>query len=202
MPALVNSSVGSSWGTTLEEGTKVWPCFLTKKSMNCWRTSLAVTMTHSHPFSRGRKGAIVADERKAGSLPPAGRRRRRAPGFAGRAARVELGRGARAVNPDTAGAAEGEPRMTPPLSRCGGRRGQLRDERRVLGACGSLLHHREDAGEVAAHQGGGVEPQPGEHLAAQHPARAGRQPLVAALAQDEPVHLSIQHPPDDVLADP
>src|SRR5713226_3694594 len=44
MPALVNSSVGSSQGTTLDDGTNVWPCFLTKKSMNCWRISLAVTM--------------------------------------------------------------------------------------------------------------------------------------------------------------
>src|ERR1700722_13404037 len=41
MPALAKSSVGSSCGTTLEEGTKVWPCFLQKKSMNCWRISLA-----------------------------------------------------------------------------------------------------------------------------------------------------------------
>src|SRR5207302_7825541 len=44
MPALVNSSVGSSWGTTLLDGTNVWPCFLTKKSMNCWRISFAVNM--------------------------------------------------------------------------------------------------------------------------------------------------------------
>src|SRR6266446_6182772 len=41
MPALVNSSVGSSSGTTLDDGTNVWPCFCTKKSMNCWRMSLA-----------------------------------------------------------------------------------------------------------------------------------------------------------------
>src|SRR5882724_9089676 len=44
MPALVNSSVGSSSGTTLDDGTKVWPCFLQKKSMNCWRISVAVNM--------------------------------------------------------------------------------------------------------------------------------------------------------------
>src|ERR1700694_64861 len=44
MPALANSKVGSSSGTTLADGTKVWPCFLTKKSMNCWRISLAVNM--------------------------------------------------------------------------------------------------------------------------------------------------------------
>src|SRR5437016_3549291 len=41
MPALVNKSVGSSCGTTGEDGTKVWPCLCTKKSMNCWRISLA-----------------------------------------------------------------------------------------------------------------------------------------------------------------
>src|SRR4051812_27578343 len=42
MPALVNRSVGSSCGTTGEEGTKVcaWRC--TKKSMNCRRTSVEV----------------------------------------------------------------------------------------------------------------------------------------------------------------
>src|SRR3954451_17402138 len=42
MPALVNSSVGSSCGTTDELGTNVWPCFCTKKSMYCWRISLDV----------------------------------------------------------------------------------------------------------------------------------------------------------------
>src|SRR4051794_17083221 len=47
MPALVNSSVGSSSGTTLDDGTKVWPRFLTKKSMNCWRISFDVGMTLS-----------------------------------------------------------------------------------------------------------------------------------------------------------
>src|SRR4051794_32441126 len=39
IPALVNSSVGSSCGTTGEDGTNAWPCFLQKKSMNCWRIS-------------------------------------------------------------------------------------------------------------------------------------------------------------------
>src|SRR6516225_1438257 len=42
MPALVNSNVGSSCGTTGDDGTAVWPCLITKKSMNCWRISLAV----------------------------------------------------------------------------------------------------------------------------------------------------------------
>ena len=41
MPALANSSVGSSCGTTGDDGTNVCPCFLQKKSMNCWRISLA-----------------------------------------------------------------------------------------------------------------------------------------------------------------
>src|SRR5450755_839695 len=44
MPALVNSNVGSSRGTTLDDGTAVWPCFLQKKSMNCWRISVEVSM--------------------------------------------------------------------------------------------------------------------------------------------------------------
>src|SRR5215471_15361901 len=47
MPAFVNSNVGSSRGTTLELGTKVWPCFSTKKSMKCWRISLALGITSS-----------------------------------------------------------------------------------------------------------------------------------------------------------
>src|SRR5437867_2467752 len=39
IPALVNSSVGSSSGTTGELGTNVCPCRCRKKSMNCWRIS-------------------------------------------------------------------------------------------------------------------------------------------------------------------
>src|SRR5580765_1672574 len=35
-------SVGSSRGTTLYEGTNVWPCFSTKKSINWRRTSFAL----------------------------------------------------------------------------------------------------------------------------------------------------------------
>src|SRR4051794_23164700 len=42
IPALVNSNVGSSCGTTGELGTNVCPCFSTKKSMNCWRISAEV----------------------------------------------------------------------------------------------------------------------------------------------------------------
>src|SRR4051794_34861830 len=44
MPAFVNKSVGSSCGTTGDDGTNVCPCFWTKKSMNCWRISLEVGM--------------------------------------------------------------------------------------------------------------------------------------------------------------
>src|SRR5207248_7638362 len=39
MPALANSSVGSLSGTTGLDGTNVCPCFLQKKSRNCWRIS-------------------------------------------------------------------------------------------------------------------------------------------------------------------
>src|SRR5947209_7163160 len=53
MPALVNSSVGSPSGTTGEDGTKVWPCFCTKKSMNCWRISLAVGITEKTHLRKG-----------------------------------------------------------------------------------------------------------------------------------------------------
>src|SRR5438552_12085119 len=48
MPAFVKRSVGSSCGTTGLDGTNVWPCFFTKKSMNCWRISFAENMQTSH----------------------------------------------------------------------------------------------------------------------------------------------------------
>src|SRR6266545_5364438 len=47
MPALAKSSVGSSCGTTGLDGTNVCPCFLQKKSMNCWRISLDDGMASS-----------------------------------------------------------------------------------------------------------------------------------------------------------
>src|SRR5712671_1194010 len=53
MPALVNSSVGSSSGTTLLDGTAVWPCFWTKKSRNCWRISLALGISNNLDGNRG-----------------------------------------------------------------------------------------------------------------------------------------------------
>src|SRR5262245_31543506 len=40
IPALANRSVGSSRGTTDEDGMFLCPCFLQKKSMNCWRISV------------------------------------------------------------------------------------------------------------------------------------------------------------------
>src|SRR5438876_9125565 len=43
MPALVNNSVGSSCGTTGDDGTIVC-CFDRKRSRNCWRISFAVGM--------------------------------------------------------------------------------------------------------------------------------------------------------------
>src|ERR1700730_4906054 len=50
MPALVNSSVGSSSGTTLLDGTAVWPCFFTKKSRNCCLISFALGMVSRPGF--------------------------------------------------------------------------------------------------------------------------------------------------------
>src|SRR6266568_2849334 len=93
MPALVNKSVGSSCGTTGEDGTNVWPCFSQKKSMNCWRISLALGMktpqkskpygrlwgficrlrhaehlVQRHPALAGHAGAIFVLRRKDGRL--------------------------------------------------------------------------------------------------------------------------------------
>src|SRR5262249_40370299 len=56
MPALVNSSVGSSSGTTDDDGTAVWPCFFTKKSRNCWRMSLDVGIFSHIINHKGHKG--------------------------------------------------------------------------------------------------------------------------------------------------
>src|SRR5262249_41606890 len=47
MPALANRRVGSSCGTTGDDGTNVCPCFLQKKSMNCCRMSFALGITTS-----------------------------------------------------------------------------------------------------------------------------------------------------------
>src|SRR5256885_8313351 len=68
MPALVNSSVGSSRGTTGDDGTNVWPCFLTKKSMNCWRISFAVGI--ATPKHCGGKFSTCREEGQVENLPP------------------------------------------------------------------------------------------------------------------------------------
>src|SRR5262245_22889045 len=47
IPALAKSNVLSLSGTTGEDGTKWCPCFLQKKSMNCWRISLDEGMGYS-----------------------------------------------------------------------------------------------------------------------------------------------------------
>src|ERR1700712_4909880 len=57
IPALVNSSVGSSCGTTELLGTNVWLCFLTKKSMYAWRISFEV-MTRSFRSSVERRQSV------------------------------------------------------------------------------------------------------------------------------------------------
>src|SRR5215204_1676846 len=60
IPALVNSSVGSSCGTTGELGTNVWPCRATKKSMNCWRIWAEVMVVKSS--GSGQKSRIIHQE--------------------------------------------------------------------------------------------------------------------------------------------
>src|SRR5262249_59454939 len=52
IPALAKSSVGSSCGTTGDDGTKVCPCFWQKKSMNCLRISFAVGISFLNYCSR------------------------------------------------------------------------------------------------------------------------------------------------------
>src|SRR3954468_21137699 len=74
IPALVNSSVGSSCGTTGDDGTKAWPCRCTKKSMYCWRICALVSMSRDFPgespglFSNAR-GRASEGERRALSGP-------------------------------------------------------------------------------------------------------------------------------------
>src|SRR5207249_6919381 len=53
IPALAKSSVGSSCGTTGDDGTNWWPCFLQKKSMNCWRISVEEGMVRSVVWRAG-----------------------------------------------------------------------------------------------------------------------------------------------------
>src|SRR5689334_9613954 len=57
MPALANSSVGSFSGTTGLDGTNVCPCFLQKKSMNCWRMSFEDGMGISETSPGARRWA-------------------------------------------------------------------------------------------------------------------------------------------------
>src|SRR4051812_15188928 len=62
MPALANSNVGSPSGTTGLDGTFLCPCFLQKKSMNCWRISLDDGMTElpkgdNRSWEKTQKGA-------------------------------------------------------------------------------------------------------------------------------------------------
>src|SRR5207244_2349125 len=79
-------------------------------------------------------------------------------------------------------------------------RSKAGDEGGVFRGCYPLLHDRQDACLVAAHQGRRVQPQAGEDPAAQQPVGIGCQTLVALAAADKPVHLLVEHPPDDVLA--
>src|SRR5262249_28694267 len=72
MPALVNKSVGSSSGTTLDDGTNVCPCFSTKKSMNCLRISLAdamFTLKLAVGSSSRQQQSAVAIGRKSQQIP-------------------------------------------------------------------------------------------------------------------------------------
>ena len=73
IPALVNSSVGSSCGTTGELGTNVWPCFWQKKSMNCLADLLGRHHGGEGLFSQSAgAGKLLASGRFAGR-PFAGR---------------------------------------------------------------------------------------------------------------------------------
>src|SRR5260370_26892888 len=63
MPGLVNSNGGSSQGTTLDDGTAVWPCFWTKKSRNCWRISFALGMAGSQ-IQLNHRGTEKKEERR------------------------------------------------------------------------------------------------------------------------------------------
>src|SRR5689334_15580265 len=63
IPALVNSSVGSSCGTTGDDGTNVCPCDLTKKSMNSWRICWLVFMDARLEYlaSQRKRRGIMSD---------------------------------------------------------------------------------------------------------------------------------------------
>ncbi len=69
----------------------------------------------------------------------------------------------------------------------------------MLGGIEPLLDDGQHGGEVAAQEGGRVEPQPRKDRAAQGAVSSEGDGLVAVLPQDEPVDLSIEHTPDDIL---
>ena len=83
-----------------------------------------------------------------------------------------------------------------------GGRLQPLDQGRVLRGLEALLQDVEHRGEIAAQHRRGIEPQPREDLAPVEARRVPGQGLVHPLPQDEPVDLTIQHPPDHVLAHP
>src|SRR5437764_5207602 len=59
-----------------------------------------------------------------------------------------------------------------------------------------------DPWQVAAEKRSRIQPEAGQNFAASHPVRSGGQWLVPALTPDEPVDCLIEHPPNDVFADP
>src|SRR5438105_3388320 len=79
---LVKSRVGSSWGTTGEDGTNVWPCCWVKNSMNSWRICWLVFMGVVR--ARGRQEALkrrgIMDGPDGGFKAAAERRKKVAPG--------------------------------------------------------------------------------------------------------------------------
>ena len=69
MPALVKSNVGSSCGTTGDDGTKVCPCRCTKKSMNCWRISEEVMVAFAKNLARRNESRIIHERGGADKRP-------------------------------------------------------------------------------------------------------------------------------------
>src|SRR5215216_2122541 len=70
IPALVNSSVGSSCGTTGDDGTNVCPCDFTKKSMNCRRMSAEVVAGAGGDWVSVMGGKLLISLRAGHYIPP------------------------------------------------------------------------------------------------------------------------------------
>src|SRR5436189_6322388 len=69
----------------------------------------------------------------------------------------------------------------------------------MLRAVDALLQDLEDRGQVATHEGGGIEPEARKHLALRNSVRVRHQSLKLTLTPHEPIDRTIINSPDNVF---